>query len=80
MIGDATENISQPSLRIDAIELGRFDQRVGKAVQTGRKQLNFSFCFVRVSVYWRTNLEVGPYSCAGVGDSAFSAAIIKAGC
>ncbi len=29
MVGDAGENIAQPSLRIDTIELGGFDQRVG---------------------------------------------------
>ncbi len=29
MICDAAEHVSQPRLRIDAVELGRFDQRVG---------------------------------------------------
>jgi hypothetical protein len=29
VVGNATENISQPCLWIDAIKLGRFDQRVG---------------------------------------------------
>ncbi len=29
MDGDAAESIGEPSLRIDAVELGRFDQRVG---------------------------------------------------
>jgi hypothetical protein len=43
VVGDTAENISQPSLRIDAIELGRFDQRLGKAVQTGRKP-NWHLC------------------------------------
>ena len=28
MIGDAAKDIREPSLRIDTIELGRFDQRV----------------------------------------------------
>jgi hypothetical protein len=29
VIGNATENIGQPSPWINAVELGRFDQRVG---------------------------------------------------
>jgi hypothetical protein len=31
VVDDTAENISQPSLRIDASELGRFDQRVGNS-------------------------------------------------
>jgi hypothetical protein len=31
VVGNATENISQPCLWINTVELGRFDQRVGNA-------------------------------------------------
>jgi len=29
VVGNAGENVGEPGLRIDAIELGRFDQRIG---------------------------------------------------
>jgi len=29
VIGDAAENIGEPSLRIDAVQLGGLDQRIG---------------------------------------------------
>jgi hypothetical protein len=35
VVGNATKNIGQPRLRIDTIELGRFDQRVGNVGSRG---------------------------------------------
>jgi hypothetical protein len=29
VVGDATENVGEPGLRIDAVEFCRFDQRIG---------------------------------------------------
>ena len=40
VIGDTAENISQPSLRIDAVELCGFDERIGNGVVTVTRLLS----------------------------------------
>jgi len=58
LVGDAAENVSEPSLRIDAIELGGFDQGIGDggrlcAAQGTYEEINFSARSNRVKKFDR---------------------------